>query len=356
MAPATLAGATPRAAQVRGRWDRDSIIDAIREWVATYGEPPRAADWNPSAAKWSGQPWRVARYRAGRADGTPWPALNSAKRPFGGSLAAAIRAAGFEPAKPGPKRRAGVDPEQAQRVVISPEGRAMIAAALDRARTAERALERARDRGERLARERDAARAGARRARRDGAAAAVAELRRELATARVDTAEARTAANRLERSEATVAALRASRRELGADRDRLAAELAAAERLVADLRAQLDTTPRVVVAPAEPPDTGVVDAARAAAAAARRRAEAAERRAVRAERELRETVAAVKGERRRLTAAELAELRSAGPRGPAVMASALKALAAARASGGPAGMRAALTEVATAAITWRDRV
>src|SRR3954451_19888799 len=184
MAPATLAGATPRAAQVRGRWDRDSIIDAMRAWVATYGEPPRAADRTPSAQQCSGQPWRVARYRAGRADGTPWPALNSAKRPFGGSLAAAIRAAGFGPAKPGPKRRAGVDHEQAQRVVISPEGRAMIAAALDRARTAERALERARDRGERLARERDAARAGARRARRDGAAAAVGELRPELAAAR----------------------------------------------------------------------------------------------------------------------------------------------------------------------------
>lgn len=83
MAPATLAGATPRVRWARGGWDRDSIIQAIQEWVASYGEPPRAADWNPSSAKWSGQLWRVARYRAGRADGSPWPALNSAKRPFG---------------------------------------------------------------------------------------------------------------------------------------------------------------------------------------------------------------------------------------------------------------------------------
>src|SRR4051794_39491524 len=197
MAPATVAGAARQAVTGRGRgWDRDSIIIAIQEWVATYGEPPRAADWNPSSAKWAGQLWRVERYRVGRADGSPWPALNSAKRPFGGSLAAAIRGAGFEPAKPGPKRRADVDPEQAQRAVISPEGRAMIAAALDRARTAERALERARNRGERVARERDAARAEVRRARRDGAQAAVGELRREVATARVDTAEARTAAKR----------------------------------------------------------------------------------------------------------------------------------------------------------------
>lgn len=83
MAPATLAGATPRVRWARGGWDRDSIIQAIQEWVASYGEPPRAADWNPSSAKWSGQLWRVARYRAGRADRSPWPALNSAKRPFG---------------------------------------------------------------------------------------------------------------------------------------------------------------------------------------------------------------------------------------------------------------------------------
>src|SRR5262245_57830891 len=124
MAPATFAGAS-RNRTVRGRrggWDRDSVIDAIHEWVATYGEPPRAADWNPSSAKWSGQQWRVERYRSGRADGSAWPALNSAKRPFGGSLNAAIRAAGHEPAKPGPTRRTDVDPEQAGRAVISPEG------------------------------------------------------------------------------------------------------------------------------------------------------------------------------------------------------------------------------------------
>src|SRR5882757_6383210 len=138
MAPATIAGAALRARTGRGAgWDRDSIIIAIQEWVATYGEPPRAADWNPSSAKWAGQLWRVERYRAGRADGSPWPALNSAKRPFGGSLTAAIRAAGFEPAKPGPMRRRDVDPEQAHRAVISPEGRAMLAEALAQAREAE---------------------------------------------------------------------------------------------------------------------------------------------------------------------------------------------------------------------------
>src|SRR3954453_1601406 len=142
MAPATIAGAVLRTRTGRGAgWDRDSIIIAIQEWVATYGEPPRAADWNPSSAKWSGQLWRVERYRAGRADGARWPALNSAKRPFGGSLNEAIRAAGFEPAKPGPRRRRAVDPEQAHRPVISPEGRAMVAEALAQARAAERRVQ-----------------------------------------------------------------------------------------------------------------------------------------------------------------------------------------------------------------------
>src|SRR3954454_13967079 len=93
MAPATIAGAAPRArTSTRAEWDRDSIIIAIHEWVATYGEPPRAADWNPSSAKWSGQLWRVERYRAGRADGSRWPALNTAKRPLGGVRGEGMRA------------------------------------------------------------------------------------------------------------------------------------------------------------------------------------------------------------------------------------------------------------------------
>ena len=64
----------------------------------------------------------------------------------------------------------------------------------------------------------------------------------------------------------------------------------------------------------------------------------------------------VKGEPRRLTAAELAELRSAGPSGPAVMAAALKALSAARAAGSESGMRAALADIARAAVTWQGRI
>src|SRR5438132_11234671 len=104
MAPATSAGATPGARTGRtARWTRAQIIDAIREWVALYGEPPRAADWNPSSAKWSGATWRIERYRSG-----DWPSLNAAKKAFGGSLNAAIEAAGYEPNRPGPPARRDV--------------------------------------------------------------------------------------------------------------------------------------------------------------------------------------------------------------------------------------------------------
>jgi hypothetical protein len=315
MAPATLAGATPRpAAGRRGRWDRDAITEAVREWAATYGEPPRAADWNPSAARWSGQPWRVERYRAGRADGSPWPALNAAKRPFGGSLTAAVRAAGLEPARPGPRRRADVDPEQAGRALMSPEGRAMVQAALAQAREAERRvaslegrLERSEARAGRLRLELDAARRSARAA----AAAAVPRVVRERV---VDDA----AIARAERR-ATAAVVRAQ-----------AAASAAREDAAA---------------------------ARAGAAHARRAAREAEVRAARAERELHETAAAVRGEPRRLTAAELAELRETGPAGPAVLAEALRALAAARAAGGDrTALRTALGRVARAAVAWQERL
>ena len=397
MAPATIAGAALRARTGRGAgWDRDSIIIAIREWVATYGEPPRAADWNPSSAKWAGQLWRVERYRDGRADGSPWPALNSAKRPFGGSLNEAIRAAGFEPARPGPRRRVDVDPQQAHRAVISPEGRAMVAAALAQARDAERRvalleerLDRAGERASRAAAERDAARrAGSRavaakprvvrervvddaalaRAQRQAAAAeakaetTIRDVRAKCAEARMDAAEARTAAKRmaakLERAEATIGTLRGERRELRAAGDRLTDELVVAERLLSRARADAEReSVGVIAAVAErTPDAASAAAARVAAARDRRAAAEAELRAARAERELRETVAALRGEARRLTPAELAELRVNGPSGPAVMAAALQSLTAARKTNNPVRMQEALRRVAQAAVTWQERI
>src|SRR4051812_11485506 len=381
MPPATVAGAVRQARAGRGRgWDRDSIIIAIQEWVATYGEPPRAADWNPSSAKWAGQLWRVERYRAGRADGSPWPALNSAKRPFGGSLTAAIRAAGFEPAKPGPVRRASVDPEQAGRAVISPEGRAMVAAALAQAREAEARVrvlearvERARAQAARttvktktkVVRERvvdDAAVARAQR-RATGAeakaAAAIADAREQVATARMDAAEARATAKRLaarlERAEATIATLRDERRTLKADLVRDEDRVTALERLLAAAREEAQRTDTITITE-QAPEAAELRAAVSEAASARRAAEAAEVRAARAERELRETVSAIRGEARRLTAAELAELRANGPTGPAVLAAALQQVAEARKAGSPTELRGALRALAEAAITWEERL
>src|SRR3954469_12925225 len=82
------------------RWTRESIIAKILEWNELYGEPPCSADWNPSLARWRAQDWRADRYREG-----VWPSTNAAKRPFEGSFDAAVRAAGLEPHRPGPRRR-----------------------------------------------------------------------------------------------------------------------------------------------------------------------------------------------------------------------------------------------------------
>src|ERR1700742_5332174 len=88
----------------RTRWTRETVIEKIRDWNARYGEPPTAADWNPSLARWRAQEWRAERYYAGN-----WPSTNAAKRPFDGSFDAAVRAAGLEPHRSGPRRRpAGV--------------------------------------------------------------------------------------------------------------------------------------------------------------------------------------------------------------------------------------------------------
>jgi hypothetical protein len=79
-------------------------------------------------------------------------------------------------------------------------------------------------------------------------------------------------------------------------------------------------------------------------------------RAERAERRVRELETALNGGRP-LTATQLTALREGtGPTGPGPLAEALKALAAARAAGDRAYLHAALTQVATAAVRWRERL
>src|ERR671916_1741274 len=117
------------------RWTRELIIEKIREWNDRYGEPPCSADWNPSLARWRAQEWRAERYREG-----VWPSTNAVKRPFGGSFDAAVRAAGLEPHKPGPRRRAAREatPDMAQRAPLRPRSvDDELAVAADRAAAAE---------------------------------------------------------------------------------------------------------------------------------------------------------------------------------------------------------------------------
>src|ERR671911_2524412 len=112
---------TPSAQTAGGRrvtrWTREHIIEKIREWNDRYGEPPCSADWNPSLARWRAQEWRAERYREGI-----WPSTNAAKRPFDGSFDAAVRAAGLEPHRSGPRRRAAgvARPAMEQRAPMAP--------------------------------------------------------------------------------------------------------------------------------------------------------------------------------------------------------------------------------------------
>jgi hypothetical protein len=356
-------------------WDRDSIIEAIREWVATYDEPPRAADLNPSAAKWSGQTWRVERYRAGRADGTAWPSLNAAKRPFGGSLGAAVRAAGFEPGRPGPRRREVV-PAQAARLQMTPDVRVLLDAALAAARDADRRadalaarLDRATAHTTALAEERDAARRRSAGADARARAAVEAELRRaqaalrrreaELANVREDgavaacaaagaRAEAEALALRLAAAERTAAALRADRDDL---RVRLDDAIAEGETLADAARDR--PSPGGV----PPLGSAALREARAEVAMARRATAAAERRAAVAERALRERVATDRSNGPSATqVAALREGAVTGEAGPAALGVAVAGLARARRSGGTPAVRDALWNVARAAVAWRERI
>jgi hypothetical protein len=106
---------------------------------------------------------------------------------------------------------------------------------------------------------------------------------------------------------------------------------------------------------AERADGAATERARATAMvlAADARAEKAEARAGQVEREMAEQAAAITGEVRRLTAAELAELKLTGPAGSTVLAAALKKLAIARAEGGKGPLAKALGEVRDAAEHYR---
>ncbi len=125
------------------RWSCEEIIEKIVEWNARYGEPPCSADWNPSLARWRAQEWRAERYYGSGS----WPSTNAVKRAYGGSFDAAVRAAGFAPARPGPRRAAGAArPDVEQRAPQPPLPRE---AGAEDVRTLERQLAAADKRAER---------------------------------------------------------------------------------------------------------------------------------------------------------------------------------------------------------------
>jgi hypothetical protein len=316
---------TPSAQTAGGRrvrrWTRELIIEKILEWEARYGEPPCSADWNPSLARWRAQEWRAERYREG-----VWPSTNAAKRPFGGSFDAAIRAAGLEPRRPGPRRAAG-----AARPEVAPREPVRVTARNGDAEPAHNGHTSASD---------GLVAAALERARRAEARAAALERGLLVAEGRAERAEAKVSDARRRARRATEQAGRARRAR---DRVRVARRDARSETLdrVEALLADADARVRAADDQAE--------AAARDAAEARQAAAAAEQRA-------RELSALVDDGRRRLTAGELAALRSEGPSGPAVLATALRRLAKARAAGDRGGLRVALGEIASAAVRWHDRL
>ncbi|MDA0170802.1 hypothetical protein OJ998_17000 [Solirubrobacter taibaiensis] len=381
------------------RWTRETIIEKITEWNELYGEPPCSADWNPSLARWRAQEWRAERYRDGI-----WPSTNAAKRPFDGSFDAAVRAAGLEPHRSGPRRRpAGTArpaveqraPEtvprrvndalveadereralerrvaELERTVQVAERRATRAEdLLDDARTRAR---RAGDRERRARLSRDRVResasvetetvvadAGARtRAAYDQATAAVAEsrdARRAAAEAEVRAADAEaraTAAERLLEAATTAASTTTYARTNGRTEANGNGRVAVSTKQDVGggvTPAEVEARIAAAVAQAQAESGGAIAAAMGAARAAEDRAAVAERRA-------RELATLVCGEPRQLTRAEITDLRDAGPTGPAVMANALRTLHAARAANDRRGLTDALGGVASAAVGWRDRL
>lgn len=373
-------------------WTPERVIAAIRRWVELYDEPPRSADWNPSSARWGAASWRIPRYLAGDPEtGEPWPSLNAAKGAFDGKLTTAIRAAGFEPAKPGPRNRKDARPEVAEKQ-MSPEVRAVYDGAMaDNRRLAktvaarDRQLEAARAANRRLKGDVAAARRAAdgrrrrtvtktktktktvvkadRKAVKEAVAAVRKDakvefnrLRLELASARRDSTRD---ASKLERAEATISELRSERRELKREVERASDRLSAAEARLARAGAPAPVEVREVVKTERievpGPAAREVEEARAFAAAAERKVQEADVRVARAERLYGELASAVTGEPRRLSPAEIAELRRSGPAGPAVLADALTRLAKARRRE-PGKTRDALREVAAAAVSWMESI
>lgn len=369
----------------QGTYDRDKIIRALRRYAELYGPDFTAAAFSPSTAKWRDEPEWIDRYYAGDPDGIgAWPSLNAIKREFEGSFNAAREAAGLPANRPGPsqrpKRAAGEHAPVRDVSHVGATRTVYVEKDSERTQGTLRRLERERDRArarvevleERLARRAPAAKtktttktvrvtddAAVTRARReaDRAAASLADARVTVDEFKRDVSEARTsatrAASRAERAEAKVTEIREERRSLAAALKRADDRAAAAERMLAQAEAReaaLRAAPTVIEKDA--PEQAEIDSAREEARTARLAARESELARATAEREYRELAVAARGDERKLTKAELAELRAGGPSGSAVLAAALREVA--KAGPNKTKLGAALLKVASAAIRWRD--
>ncbi len=350
-------------------WTREKVLEALERYTELYGPDWTAAAFSPAAAKWRDEPEMAERYVQGDPEtGAPWPSLNVIKSRFDGSLNGAREALGLEPNKPGPRKRRADHAHAPVRDMRHVTRTVTVYRDSDRVEILERKIERLERKlaekpkvkevksnviatpKTKIVREKVVDTRALDRANRTIARleAETSDSQERLADSAVRISEALSsatrAASKLERAEATINGLREDRRQLKSQVNKLEDRLTVAQRKVAELEAR-----EPVVITEEAPEKAVVDAANS-------RADEAETRAARAERQLMETVALVKGEKRRLTEAEIAELRHAGPAGEPLVADALRALAQARQTSEKVKLRAALRQLASAAVTWSERL
>lgn len=90
-------------------WTPETVTEAIRDFAAEFGHPPRVTDWSPAHARHRGQPERERR--------PEWPSQRTVFNLFG-SWEQALREAGFSHEEgTRPHRYVGDDPATQQRAL-----------------------------------------------------------------------------------------------------------------------------------------------------------------------------------------------------------------------------------------------
>lgn len=376
---------------------REFYLEAGREYVRRFGADQLvAAALNPASAKRGGRPDLLDRYYEGREDGSAWPSLNAVKAAFGGFIAYR-KALGLPPNPTGGshRRRPGeaepIFTVRERRVVVGAEENAFIrkqlAAAERRALRAEERLEEAKLRVDEVPEEHERT-VEALRMRLADERSRRKDVQRELnnATRREDRARARTQTlspkalrdvdrltERLAASEALVRRLQAAPGTVGrvpevrtkiktkvrtrtvevADEKALR-RAERAEKRVTELREELEA----VRSAREDLANRLAGIRREAVleAVATERVRSAERRVNEVEKKMAAMTELLIGERRQLTSAEVASLRTSGPAGHTVFLRAVKRVARTYAEVGVgAELHAALRESMSAAQNWIDR-